>query len=491
MKDLIRKILRERWDWDSLDEAVPVPDGELKRYIIHSTNVDPRVIYNEGINPVCASDSKEWSKLKYPCVVFAMNGYNEIWGQPLTKGAVVIDTSRLSNHNWWYDPAFYNEKGWSGKIAIMTDEKIPADAIKGILCNRDLGDMRYKFNINTTDEEAQQYLDEVMIENVEDWSNDCEAKMDYLYNKQMEDMTENKNLIKKILKEETEGMQGEFDFDGVPDMDGMADDEPVSFNREEIKNKLNDLNNFLHRKNELGLQLVIDEILEPIKKPIPETDKKEVMGWLFKLYSQGTFDRGRLNYLIRSLNELRRVEVDGKWHIANKANTNYTLLAELLSDLLLENESNDILQGISESNNQSNIRQILLKNKDYIKNLFIENFEPDDLIQICEIKLGETDRVGLATENEVVKFLNNKDWGDRQYMKVERQGGDGDFIDMKLAADLIVMFKGRYRIVQVKTSKNQAERFKNDVKMGRYREVDILAYKDRGKIILFNLNKIK
>ena len=101
MRELIRKILRERWDWDNLDEAVPVPEGELKKYIIHSTNVDPRVIYNEGINPVCASDSKEWSKLKYPCVVFAMNGYHTIWSQPLTKGAVVIDTKHLPNHKWW------------------------------------------------------------------------------------------------------------------------------------------------------------------------------------------------------------------------------------------------------------------------------------------------------------------------------------------------------------------------------------------------------
>src|SRR6056300_322658 len=99
-----------------------------------------------------------------------------------------------------------------------------------------------------------------------------------------------KDLIKKVIKEETDGLQGQLDFDGVPDMDGMPDNEPVSFNREEIKNKLNNLNNFLHRKNELGLQSVVDEILEPIKKPIPEPEKREVMGWLFKLQSHGKFD---------------------------------------------------------------------------------------------------------------------------------------------------------------------------------------------------------
>ena len=298
-----------------------------------------------------------------------------------------------------------------------------------------------------------------------------------------------KDLIKKVLKEETEGLQGEFDFDGVPDMDGIPDNEPVSFNKEEIKNKLNNLNNFLHRKNELGLQSVIDEILEPIKKPIPEPEKREVMGWLFKLQSHGKFDTSKLNYLIRSLHGLRRVEVDGKWHIVNKVNTNYTLLAELITDLLFESEANDILQEISESNSDKQVKDIVLKNKDLIKNLFIENFEPNDLIEIADNKLGETDRVGLATENEVVDYLNNTDWGNGQFMKVERQGGDGDFIDMKLAADLIVLFNGRYRIVQVKTSPSQAIRFVNDVKGGKYREVDILAYKDRGEIKLINLNK--
>lgn len=294
-----------------------------------------------------------------------------------------------------------------------------------------------------------------------------------------------------MLKEQTDGLQGEFDFDGIPDIDGIPDNEPVSFNRKEIKNKLNNLYNFLHRREGLGLQSVIDGLLKPIEKPIPESDKREVMGWLFKLQSHGKFDKKKLNYLIRSLHGLRRVEVDGKWHIVNKVNTNYTLLAELVTDLLFESESNDVLQEISESNSEKELQNILLKNKDLIKNLFIENFEPNGLVEIADNKLGESDRIGLATENEVVEWLKNKDWGGGNYMKVERQGGDGDFIDMKLTADLIVSFNGRYRIVQVKTSANQAKRFINDVKRGRYKEVDILIYKDKGEIIPVNLNKYR
>ena len=137
-----------------------------------------------------------------------MNGYHTIWAQPSTKGAVVIDTTQLPNHKWWYDPGLYNENNKEGKIAIITNERIPAEAIKGILCIKDLGTIFRKNNM--TDDEAQKFLDKVMIENVEDWSNDCIAKMDYWreqvnkkrMDKQTEDITENTELIRKILKED-------------------------------------------------------------------------------------------------------------------------------------------------------------------------------------------------------------------------------------------------------------------------------------------------
>ena len=182
MRELIRKILREQFGWSSLDDAVPVPDGQVKKYILHSTTVDPRVIYNEGIKPMGVEDSKEW-KGNYPPVIFAMNGYCTIWAQGLTKGAVVIDTTLIPNHKWWYDPYFYNEnQDCYGKIAIITNERIPANAIKGILCDRDLGYLLR--NSKMSDNEAQQYLDKVMRENAEEWSNDCKDKMNDIFNKE-------------------------------------------------------------------------------------------------------------------------------------------------------------------------------------------------------------------------------------------------------------------------------------------------------------------
>lgn len=181
MRELIKRILREEanWKWDSFDDAIPLPDGELKKYILHSTTIDPLLIYNNGIEPHCASKSSQWTNYRYPCSVFAMNGYHEIWSQKDTEGVVVIDTTLLKN-KWWYDPSLYNKKAHDyTKIAIVTDEKIPADAIIGVLCVRDLFDMKNEFRRTKSDESTQKYLDAVMKENSEKWSYDCDAKFEY------------------------------------------------------------------------------------------------------------------------------------------------------------------------------------------------------------------------------------------------------------------------------------------------------------------------
>jgi hypothetical protein len=170
------EILESNWKWSSFDEAVPVPDGVLKKYIIHTTNIDPLIVYNEGIKPFCSSKSTQWSNYKYPCSVFAVNGYYEIWAQFNTKGAVVIDTTLLQNTKWWYDPGLYSENGELGKLAIVTNESIPPNAIVGILCTRDLINMRGEYHKTKSDKLTQQYLDKIMKENSLVWSYNCKDK---------------------------------------------------------------------------------------------------------------------------------------------------------------------------------------------------------------------------------------------------------------------------------------------------------------------------
>jgi hypothetical protein len=165
-------------EWTSMDELTPVPKDEIKKYILHSTGVDPRILFNEGMDLKCSQDSELWSRYEYPCTIHAMNTYQDFWGFVI-KGAVVIDTTRIPNHKWWFDPKFHNSRNENtpeGRMAIVTDERIPAEAIIGILCMRDLQDMMRFFKENPSDELTQQYLDEVMEKNSTDWSNDCQAK---------------------------------------------------------------------------------------------------------------------------------------------------------------------------------------------------------------------------------------------------------------------------------------------------------------------------
>jgi hypothetical protein len=124
-------------DWIS---GPKVQGTDLKKYVIHSTMVDPKVILEEGVKPFSSKESKTYKNnplYNYPSLIYATNSYKSIWFTKYTKGSVIIDTSMISNL-WWYDPHFYNEKISNGKYFILTNEKIPSSGIVGILHRDDL-----------------------------------------------------------------------------------------------------------------------------------------------------------------------------------------------------------------------------------------------------------------------------------------------------------------------------------------------------------------
>ena len=71
-----------------------------------------------------------------------------------------------------------------------------------------------------------------------------------------------RNLIKKILREQSDN------YDGIPNIDGIPNNEPVSFNRSEIQKKINNLRAFLHSDNGLGLKKLVNDIQDEIKSPL-------------------------------------------------------------------------------------------------------------------------------------------------------------------------------------------------------------------------------
>ena len=302
-----------------------------------------------------------------------------------------------------------------------------------------------------------------------------------------------KELIRKILREQdligpNDPMHPRGDnYDGIPNMDGIPNNEPVSFNKSEIRKKINNLRAFLHSDNGLGLKKLVNDIQDEIKSPMSNEEKENSKEWLLKLKNANKINSWYYNKLLEELENFKRVEVNGRWHHSNKINTNYTLLSELVTDILFEQGRNDILQQISEENNPTRLKDILKKYKNDIQDEFGNMFDGHNLIDIADKKLGVTDRIGLATENKAVKWIESDKWGGT----VVRQGGDGDFIDMKLGIDLIVEFKGKLYTVQVKTGVGQKEDFIKRYLNGSYKSVDILMYLDKGKIKPINLKKLK
>lgn len=274
-----------------------------------------------------------------------------------------------------------------------------------------------------------------------------------------------KELIKRILREQ---LQGEFDFDGLPDK------EPVSFNKNQIFGKINNLRGFLFDKDGLNMQFVINKKINDAGETTPRPDMVVQKKYANLLFDLGKIDKKSLNRFLWVLNNDRRVYVDGKWHIVNKSNSNYSFLAQLLTDILLENNLEHILQPISETNDMAVIKDILLKNKTDILEIMDETLDIDDLIKLSEERLGDTDVIGNKTEDEAIKWLQDKG------MRVMKVGGDGDLIDRFFGIDVFVQYKGKIFTVQVKTSERQKEDFIRRYKQGKYQAVDILLYKGKG-----------
>ena len=109
------------------------------RFVFHASEVDPSIIYSEGLKPK-SSDEGKWThyNLAYPSAVFAGNTYDNAWGG---KNIYIIDTTIASN-SWWYDLNEFREDNLDyGKGLIMTFEPVSPDAIVGKMTYREFFDI--------------------------------------------------------------------------------------------------------------------------------------------------------------------------------------------------------------------------------------------------------------------------------------------------------------------------------------------------------------
>jgi hypothetical protein len=249
----------------------------------------------------------------------------------------------------------------------------------------------------------------------------------------------------------------------------------------DVFRKLESLKSWLFLDGGLGLRKIIDDLLEPLKSNIGDEDILKFSDGAKILKDAGKINDWRYNRFIEDLPSKVRVHVDGKWHPVNKLNTNYSDLAKLLSDLLFQSKSNgrpastEIIDTISNTNDESEIKKVLLKYKDKLGLLFDTYLNgAEDLLDYTQY-VREKSQQGESVEEDVANTLENLGY------EIMYRGGDGDFIDMLFSTDIIVKTpKGEIKTIQVKTSEWQSKSFIQDFDNGKHKTVDLLIYPKNG-----------
>jgi hypothetical protein len=161
------------------------------------------------------------------------------------------------------------------------------------------------------------------------------------------------------------------------------------------------------------------------------------------LKSNGKINESRYQSFLKLLSERKliytddegKIDPNGKWHPVNKLNTNFSDLADLLTELLIRSYnsgnvvSKNILQRVIGNTSDEECKKILLKHKHKFQQLFDSYLvSPNELLKFTKnIKVNSG--YGETLENNIINRL--KDIG----YNLLYQGGDGDFIDMIFSVD--------------------------------------------------------
>jgi hypothetical protein len=263
--------------------------------------------------------------------------------------------------------------------------------------------------------------------------------------------------------------------------------------RLEISKRLSSFKYWLYESKGLGLQQIIDFTLDPLKNNISqeEVDKYTVGANILK--SNGKINESRYQSFLKLLSERKLIYTDdegkigpnGKWHPVNKLNTNYSDLADLLTELLIRSYnsgnvvSKNILQRVTGNTSDEECKKILLKHKHKFQQLFDSYLvSPNELLKFTKnIKVNSG--YGETLENNIINRL--KDIG----YNLLYQGGDGDFIDMIFSVDFIIERNGNVSTIQAKTSEYQVDKFITDHNKGKHNAVDLIIYPTNTKYKIF------
>lgn len=284
-----------------------------------------------------------------------------------------------------------------------------------------------------------------------------------------------KETIKKILKEEQLSLFGDEPKYTVCSHFKDEDQRSLCLN-------LNSLGKFLYSEEGLGLQKIIDFKTNQMKKLADlNTDYQEPLSIL---WSTGKYNRKGMHDYISKENDYYQNETmksvnrvyddEGKWDYINKLNTNYSDLAELLTELFIRGNMVNTLKD----KNVLGLKKYLISIKDKLERVIDKYIKLDEFKSFVR-NTKYLSRVGEKAENDVKNILEKAE------IYTIYQGGDGDFIDMIFGVDLIVDSGGDVYTIQVKSKENQAKQSRESKK---YNKVDFIASPTDYGIIMFDVD---
>jgi hypothetical protein len=263
--------------------------------------------------------------------------------------------------------------------------------------------------------------------------------------------------------------------------------------KEDINLRLRSFKFWLYENDCLGLRQVVNDILEPLRKPISEDEIKKhtVVADLLKSNGkigeqeyQSFIDRVKKEKLIYT-NSDGELDYNGSWDYVNKLNTNYSDIADILTELLIRSYTNgsltskNIIDSLLSKDSDEESKNILLKHKHKIPQLFETYLKsPIELFTFTE-NAKISSYYGETLENNIVKKLEELGY------ELIFQGGNGDFVDMLLSVDFIIKRNDKIYTAQAKTSDYQVNKFVNDYQKGKHRAVDLLIYPENAKYKIF------
>ena len=237
-----------------------------------------------------------------------------------------------------------------------------------------------------------------------------------------------------------------------------------------VAQELNRLKEWIYYKSGLGLEDVINNLLDPLKSNISEDEINKYKEGINILFDNNKITKGRYDDFLKELSSKKLVYgEDGEWHPVNKLCTNYTDLSVLLTDLLFRSyekggkAAQRILETIKDTRNLDEIKETLTLFKHRLsKELFEKYLEsPEELLKYVGNSIEKSEK-GEEMENKVKhKLLSLKP--DSDFPKSLYQGGNGDFIDMEFSVDLIIQFDDDVvKTIQVKSNEGQVIKFVNN-----------------------------